>query len=73
MLLYQLYFELFSNFVFKLGLFLYYPDLYNGNKTVSSDDDRKRKNYRLIVDPFLEHGHSTKVYRFEGIIPGVSF
>ncbi|XP_041348148.1 histone-lysine N-methyltransferase SETD1-like [Gigantopelta aegis] len=31
--------------------------------------DKKRRNYKLIVDPFLHRGQQQKVYRFDGINP----
>lgn len=32
--------------------------------------DKKRRNYKLLVDPMLRGG-STKIYRFEGVDPTV--
>ena len=32
--------------------------------------DRKRRNYKLVLDPNLKPG-SQKVYRFDGSLPGV--
>ena len=33
--------------------------------------DKKRRNYKLIFDPFLHRGQHQKVYRFDGINPVV--
>lgn len=32
--------------------------------------DKKKKNYKLVVDPQLRQGPQ-KIYRFEGVLPGV--
>jgi len=42
-----------------------------GGSSTHQLDRRKQRNYRLIIDPFLKQG-PTKVYRFDGHIPGVS-
>ncbi len=48
------------------------PDL-NGLQRGSVDHmDKKRRNYKLVVDPLIHRGQSEKVYRFDGQIPGVS-
>ncbi|XP_067683254.1 histone-lysine N-methyltransferase SETD1B-A-like [Haliotis asinina] len=32
--------------------------------------DKKKRNYKLVVDPFLHRGQQQKVYRIDGVIPG---
>ena len=34
-------------------------------------DERKRRNYKLLVDPTIEPG-AQKLYRFDGVAPSVS-
>lgn len=34
--------------------------------------ERKTKNWKLVVDPFFKKGMQ-KVYRYDGVVPGVSF
>lgn len=34
--------------------------------------EKKKRDYKLIVDPALKQGPE-KVYRYDGIVPGVSF
>jgi hypothetical protein len=46
------------------------PD--EGGPSTHQLDRRKQRNYRLIIDPLLKQG-PTKVYRFDGHIPGVSY
>ena len=41
------------------------------NSIVDLNKDRKPRNWKLIVDPFLKKG-PTKVYRNDGVVPGVS-
>lgn len=43
----------------------------NGMTRPMPVDRRKDHNYKLIVDPFLHKGHPQKVYRFDGVVPGV--
>lgn len=45
----------------------------NGIRPVHADQtEKKKRNYKLIIDPALKQGPE-KVYRYEGIVPGVSF
>lgn len=39
--------------------------------SVDSAKEKKLRNYKLIADPALKKG-STKVYRYDGVVPGVS-
>ena len=34
------------------------------------DDVNQRKNYKLLIDPAIKKGHQ-KIYRFDGVFPGV--
>lgn len=47
----------------------------NGVRPVHVDQTEKRKrNYKLIVDPLLVKGKGTeKIYRYDGVVPGVRF
>ena len=36
-----------------------------------SHDERKRRNYKLLIDPMIEPG-AQKLYRFDGVTPSVS-
>ena len=40
------------------------------NIAVDPNKDKKPRNYKLIVDPALKKG-PTKVYRYDGLVPGV--
>ena len=37
----------------------------------SGDSARRKRNYKLIVDPELRKEATKKVYRFDGCVPGV--
>ena len=42
------------------------------NSTIDANKDRKARNYKLIADPALKKG-PIKIYRYDGVVPGVSF
>ena len=37
----------------------------------AGEHSKKKRNYKLLVDPELKKGAIKKIYRFDGVIPGV--